>query len=230
MFKKLTLIAALGFAASANAGMISDYSLDGNVVKNAATGFEWLQWTETTGMAAVNAVSAYSADGWRLATSDEMESLYSDFFPKENWEYKNKRIVEYGRITKRETAFSEFTGLFGATYFKNGTQLTSGTDYTSLFGDAYNDTRALYQAEKGGLSAAWVMTSKVGTRNKSETAILHDGAPNILKRGIALIRESEIIDPEDGTHADVSEPGTLALMGLGLAGLAATRKQVKSNA
>lgn len=58
--------------------------LDTNIITDGA-GLEWLAFTETNVMSVEQALSAYSDDGWFVASAQEVDQLYDDFFGEFDW-------------------------------------------------------------------------------------------------------------------------------------------------
>ena len=81
-FKSISLAVAT-FALSANAYSAtvsySGYSLDTNTNIITDGDIEWLRWDQTIGMSIDQALSAYSADGWRVASNIEVATLFNSF-------------------------------------------------------------------------------------------------------------------------------------------------------
>jgi len=75
-FKSLAL--TLGLVAPV---VVNAYVLDPttNVITDEASGKQWLQWTETTGMSVLDDFSSFSGGGWSVASNSDMASLYNVF-------------------------------------------------------------------------------------------------------------------------------------------------------
>lgn len=58
--------------------------LDTNIITDGA-GLEWLAFTETNLMSVEQALNVYSDDGWFVASAQEVDQLYDDFFGEFDW-------------------------------------------------------------------------------------------------------------------------------------------------
>jgi NAD-dependent dihydropyrimidine dehydrogenase PreA subunit len=229
MTKKLLSIIALSTAAvGAQAGMISDYSVmaGNNYVTNSATGQQWLKWTETSGMSVTEAVTAYQSEGWRVASNADMALLFGDFYGKVLGTNENAtRVVHRLRYGDGVDASQTFGDLFGWTAWKNSTYVPDGSvtpwhtrlsaSYawfgTGADGDGLHN-RAYVQSESLCWSCGFVSY-------RPERAILFAERKSVGAHGVgvALLRDAQT--------AAVPEPGTLALLGLGIFGLSYARKR-----
>lgn len=221
-------------AVSANAGTITDYQVIGsnNYVTNTATGQEWLQWTETSGMTVSTALSAFSAGGWRIATNSDIAGLYNDFFgpgwdSNENTTQKLEDLSTPAYGDGVDPSF-QLGQLFGWTVWADSVLVNDGV--TDPFFLSLYETSAIFGTDEDGDGVINTVdaTSEYQYRCGSDciesyaesAAINSDGldpdAPFEDDFGVALIREASVVD--------MSEPGTLALLGLGLLGLGLARR------
>lgn len=76
---KQASIALIISAISANSSALTVSALEEDA-SSEALGLEWIKWTVTAGMSIDEALTAYSEDGWRLATNSEMASLFNKYF------------------------------------------------------------------------------------------------------------------------------------------------------
>lgn len=82
MFKKIiSLVCFLTISSSAYAGLISynNYTLDEDTNIVSSENLQWLQWDETHLMSVDSALSNYGADGWQLASNQQMSDLFNAF-------------------------------------------------------------------------------------------------------------------------------------------------------
>ncbi len=70
-----------------HAAVINKYNFSYDTVSNVieGNGLYWKRWNESTGLSIDSALSQFSVDGWRVATSREMISMYNVFIPAFNW-------------------------------------------------------------------------------------------------------------------------------------------------
>jgi hypothetical protein len=73
------LTSSMGLSAQAATYDYAGYSLDIDTNIVTGGGLEWLQWDETQGLTIVQALETYNADGWRLASLNEMASVLNAF-------------------------------------------------------------------------------------------------------------------------------------------------------
>ena len=179
-------------------------------------GLEWLRWDVTFGHSIDSAISAYSGDGWGIASNADMAGLFNAY---------------------------DFGGVFDD---DENTAQSYGTDWTAGDDDPHD-----YFIDMFGISDTWSTGGYVIRHSATAifghdldndgyyngASVLADGIPEFQARadasmvldafyesttsgpglGIALVRNIP-------TH-DVPEPGTLTLLGLGLAGLGLRRSR-----
>lgn len=63
----------------------NDFSLDTSTNIITGNGLNWMRWDTLAGVSINQALTSYSAGGWRLASSDEMISMYSHFLSGIDW-------------------------------------------------------------------------------------------------------------------------------------------------
>jgi hypothetical protein len=230
LLREFTLSICLLAPIAANA-----YVLDTNtkVITDVASGKEWLQWTETAGMSVNDDFSSFSGGGWRVATSSEMAALYSDFFSSTvNWNVREyQTATDYGSTIYGDGIDQSlvFGNLFGWTEVEDSVHLNQGFTYNL---DSLYKTAAWYGTDADGDGHYNVATAYSEHRNeyrnidyREQAALNHDyywphGNSN-PDFGVALLREAQSVE--------VPEPSALALLSLGIAGIATIRKSRKRN-
>jgi hypothetical protein len=153
MLKKFLFITCLLVAShSANASLIthSGYTRAEASDIVSGNGLEWLMWDQTANMSISQALEAYTAQGWRLASNLDMAVLFNAFqFGKTDWSgAENLGQVAYTPWQLSEvSSHNAFTLLFGSTF---NSALCDGP-YPLSWCDGYatNDPLILAQAYYG---------------------------------------------------------------------------------
>tara|TARA_B110000211_G_C14093249_1_gene560765 strand:- start:5741 stop:6418 length:678 start_codon:yes stop_codon:yes gene_type:complete len=209
---------------TSNAALITHngYTLNEDTNVISGNGMEWLQWDVTFLTSIDVALSLYGADGWKLASNQQMSELFNSF----------------GLASSNLWDADENTSQFLTSPFEHGEDITNDPElrFLSLFGftrgltegwwDLQKETSAIFGNDLDGdglyniasVSDDYELapfmrqkTNSVSLRNDVYTNSQYGGY------GIALVRTTS-----------VPEPSTLAIFALGMLALA-SRKFNKNN-
>lgn len=130
----------------ANGALITrnNFSLDTSTNIITGNGLNWTRWDTLANVSINQALNLYSADGWRLASSDEMIGMYSNFIPGVDWSSargENSAVSDFisvddyhDLITIFGVSFNEFGGIsniiFGNDLDNDGAYRSAGAYYT----------------------------------------------------------------------------------------------------
>jgi len=221
--KTLALVGLLVSSVSLNAAILTQglYTHDTTTDIVSDGTMEWLQWDVTVGMSVDSALVQYESDGWRLAGSDEMTALLSNFASGSGHLFDNTEDTSYtaqfDHVAPEDLFYNQFINMFGITY-------TNATDYFAE--DPYTYTMAYYGTDANGdehYQRALVLddhTLKFGENGRSTGAamILSDDIYSVTdaysRAGVALVRGGAVL--ETPLPAAVWLFGS-ALLGLGFA-------------
>lgn len=198
MRKLILVLLVMPFAASAD--LINGTSSSGTTVLDTTNNVEWLDLLVTTGLSPDEALAAYSAAGWRWATSAEVTELYDQFFLANGPDVPDFRPGPDQNVPFSDAQFAAFADLFGLTY-------SSSPDFIGgWYDDGVLNDRQLGLYWYGNFA-----------RGGNIFVIGPDSDYSLEEYGVYLIRE-----------VSVPEPGTLALFAIGLAGMGLARGRKKA--
>lgn len=201
MFKRILAIALTVFLSSNTSAGLIGYTLDQStgVISAPDRGLEWLQWERTVTLSPSQAISERRDEGWRLATSSEVFSLFDDFsLPPINHQYSSNKNQT---LSIANESFYLFSSYFGSTF-----ESMSGKSSQAYFGDMDSGGRNLRWAGARHASGKF-MTSELYIRAPSFYLSL--GSNNAFL-GVALVRAIPIPDgSNDDTATSVNEPNSI---------------------
>ena len=209
----LLLVSNISYASLITYG---HYTLDTetDIVTDTSTGLEWLQWDVTVGMSITEALATYAADGWVLASNEQMAALF-DAFGWNTTVSEQFRATTYSTYTENDLeSTDEFIELFGTTSYNDTGSYGTGDDayemVSALYGDDANNNGYYNQADVRSDYTYSGYQIIYGSYMWEEGIVYSDLTPIGLQRGIALVRTAEVSAPETISLL------ALALMGLGV--------------
>lgn len=120
------------------------FSLDTTTNIITGNGHNWTRWDALAGVSITQALDLYAAEGWRLASSDEMVGMYSNFIPGVDWSIargENSAVSDFISVDDYQdlisifgVSFNEFGGIsniiFGNDLDNDGAYRSAGAYYT----------------------------------------------------------------------------------------------------
>lgn len=237
MLKNIILLSGLLVASmNAQAALISHFGYErdsaSNIVKGG--GLEWLKWDVTKGMSINKALTDYSSQGWRLASSVDMAALFNAFSFGINTWTSNEQVSQYAGLpwdsSENNSPHASFTLMFGATDKSSCSDVWSSGCYVAY--DPKNESHAFFGSDlnSNGIynlasvkddntrDYGWAKGSTGHQAYMYAEAVSRDYSYALY--GVALVRSAS---PQPGT---VDTPGSIGLLVLGLAALGYRRRQV----
>jgi len=224
--KSASAAAVIVLSTSVNADILSygGYTHDTTTDIVTGNGLEWLQWDATIGLSINDALTTYSADGWRVASNVEMAQLFNAF------DFGLTFDIDESTDQRVKTGFSHdelgteadrsFITMFGDTYAASG--------QSSCFsGDCFEVSHAFFGTDPN--ANGLVNFAEVREDNISATGTLLDGEVILGGEavtetltgswaGVALVRD---VSP-------VPVPAAVWLFGSGLLGLIGVARRKKA--
>jgi len=246
LMKKVIVATALLLTVNAaSAGLIRvDLSSAGSqgVTLDTDTGIEWLGLSNTLGMSMNEALTAFS--GWRVATQFEVGTVINKVLAGEAYEnfFGSALQSGYGQIdygSSRNSYYVQFTNKMHSVFQGGNTAPASDGRFLRVADGLHiNDVtgglirsgttiasnryyQRIYFNRGLGISLPDIMDYK---RADASVFLVSDGGRSFASLQDPTINANNANAPINNATA-VSEPGALALLGLGLMGLAVSRKR-----
>jgi hypothetical protein len=229
MIKKIMLASCLLVASMASqAALISYNGYERDTAKNYVTGggLEWLMWDVTKGQSINEALAAYGGAGWKLASNTQVASMFNTFkFNNAVWSI-DESVNQYAPKDwgpEESGPYFEFINLFGATYtMTQGWAPNDPWTYARAFFGSDANNNGLYSYAEVKEDDFYVALS-LNIPREAEAKLTRDifnSSEGYRDTGVALVRDIRVLPP-----SQVSLPGSLSLLALGLVALGFRRRQ-----
>lgn len=258
MFKPLlvslsVVVATIPAIASAS---YLNYTKDaGTNIITDGSGLEWMTLSQTNVMSVEEALNSYAEDGWFVASSQEVDQLYDDFFGEYDWTGDRGTYVSQYASSSLTSITNEsvdhFFGLFGKTALDDYCYDFVGSLYTcEIEGERYPQSRTNFFFSSTELNVSddtfyWTFNSarvvseygQVRTHGLNGRIIpanvaidtRNPGRFTSKSDGYAIALTRSVPDGSENNQNDASEvpaPGALSLFGLGLIAMMLRRKKL----
>lgn len=146
LVKHICILSVICMSHFSNGAIITRdaFSLDTTTNIITGNGLNWTRWDTLAGVSITQALDLYAADGWRLASGDEMIGMFSNFIPEVDWSSardENSAVGDFisvddyqDLITIFGVSFNEFGGvsniIFGNDLDNDGVYRSAGAYYT----------------------------------------------------------------------------------------------------
>lgn len=199
-----------------------DYIWDNSTNYVVGPDTEWLRFTETQGMTVPTALSAYSHDGWTLASNSQIADLFSDWFPGAPFIWDSNENTSQNFSIPFQTGDDPgdperlFITMFGQTSSHSGLS-DDGFLTSAIFGEDSDGDGLINSLTVRDDYDSWFIDSILltsGLANINQEGYTLDGSSydevpysyhgSHRDHGIALVRA--------GTSASVYSPATLVLL------------------
>lgn len=222
--KKLFLgLAFIFFSFNANAGLITHngYTLNEDTNVISGNGTEWLQWDVTFLTSLDVALSLYGADGWKLASNQQMSELFNSF----------------GLASNNLWDADENTSQLLSSPFERGEDITNDPElqFLSLFGFTRGLTEGWWDLQKETSAIFGNDLDGDGLYNIASVTDDYELAPFMRQRANSVSLQSDVYTNRQYggfgialvRTSSVPEPSTFAIFTLGLLGLASRKFKKK---
>ncbi len=240
MLKKLVILSGLLLTSvTAHATIISHFTYERDSASNIVTGggLEWLKWDVTKGMTINSALAKHAAQGWRLASNQEIAALFNTFQFGSNiftGDENNGLFHQSPWSVSEASNHNMFLEIFGTTFASPPLCRAGEVDSCYASSDALNESNAIYGSDNdndGGYKSASVrddytylrgsalppVKANAGAYLSPDNVTVNTSGPGY---GVALVRTYNM-EP-----SVVPTPGTTGLLALGLVALGYRRRQV----
>ena len=215
----------VGLQANASLLTLNDYTLNSETNTVTKGSLQWMQWDETQGLSINHALALNT--GWRLASTTDVASLFSDFFPTASWS-TDENVDSSQRLdfAEDDTLFVDFVNLFGHTSQSYDSTTTTFSDHSfavkALFGgdldvDGYFQAASVYDAYQFTHSGEQHSIGAYANMTGDEYEVTY----NNDYTGVALVRDVQT--------TDVPEPSSIVIILLALLCFGLCKQRLKTS-